>query len=536
MPNCLLALALVCFHSPTSHRSVLRRTLLYKSHAKIWASALDVDSDSSSYFVTHLPEESPDNVELKLRPGLHAALDAGAIGSSSRDLVPRLLARVAHAPRVARLPRCANATAVRSLRPKRLLTATAFCCAACLGAPRLLLAATTAPALVLLRYGTIPMVAGLLNMATNQLAVKMMFYPLRFVGIGRVGWQGIVPGKSLQMANKIVDDVMLRLINVRELFARLPPEQLARRFDPMVLRIGNELARELISARGHIISRLAAPFVGSAAFNETLLVQGRQLVADVVHQVQAAPEEAFSLRHLITSGFQADAGRLVRLFERCGEQDLAFVVRSGLWLGGALGVLQALLFYYWNPWWSLALTGALVGMVTDQLALKLIFEPVEPCVLGPIKLQGLFLQRQAEVSELFADFMEEEVTSPQLLWAELMHGANCEAFWSLLEARVVHFMNARPALRTVLGTRDFEWLCSELGRRAREQLPSEVYLVHSLTRESLQLRPLMTEKMQALSSAEFERVLHPVFEEDELTLILIGTALGGIAGALQARV
>jgi len=41
---------------------------------------------------------------------------------------------------------------------------------------------------------------------------------------------------------------------------------------------------------------------------------------------------------------------------------------------------------------------------------------------------------------------------------------------------------------------------------------------------------------QELSSAEFERVLHPVFEEDELTLILIGTALGGIAGAVQARV
>ena len=36
--------------------------------------------------------------------------------------------------------------------------------------------------------------------------------------------------------------------------------------------------------------------------------------------------------------------------------------------------------------------------------------------------------------------------------------------------------------------------------------------------------------MRTLSSAEFERVLHPVFEEDELTLILIGTGLGGLAG------
>ena len=32
---------------------------------------------------------------------------------------------------------------------------------------------------------------------------------------------------------------------------------------------------------------------------------------------------------------------------------------------------------------------------------------------------------------------------------------------------------------------------------------------------------------------EFERVLHPVFEQDELTLIIAGGVLGAIAGGLQ---
>ena len=39
----------------------------------------------------------------------------------------------------------------------------------------------------------------------------------------------------------------------------------------------------------------------------------------------------------------------------------------------------------------------------------------------------------------------------------------------------------------------------------------------------------------ALAQAEFERVLHPVFEEDEWILISIGTLLGALAGAAQAR-
>ena len=58
--------------------------------------------------------------------------------------------------------------------------------------------------------------------------------------------------------------------------------------------------------------------------------------------------------------------------------------------------------------------------------------------------------------------------------------------------------------------------------------------VYKLTDESLQLKQTMVQEMGRLSSAEFERVLHPVFEEDEWTLILVGGALGAVAGAAQA--
>lgn len=40
--------------------------------------------------------------------------------------------------------------------------------------------------------------------------------------------------------------------------------------------------------------------------------------------------------------------------------------------------------------------------------------------------------------------------------------------------------------------------------------------------------------MQGLSGEEFEGVLHPVFQEDELTLILVGAFLGLVAGFGQA--
>ena len=248
-----------------------------------------------------------------------------------------------------------------------------------------------------LRYGSIPIVAGLLNWATNRLAILMMFYPLRFRGIGwrrvgRIGWQGIVPNKARSMANRIVDDVMLRLIDLRTVFARLPPERIAEKLEPVVVSVADGLARDLVKRKGW--GGVANGVIDADVFQTTLRERGRSLVADFVRDVQVDPAAVFDLRSVVVEGLTSDPRALVNLFERCGERDLRFVVNSGLVLGGLLGVGQMLLWIAWSPWWSLALTGALVGMVTDQLALKLIFEPVEPRKIGPFVLQGLFLKRQ----------------------------------------------------------------------------------------------------------------------------------------------
>ena len=42
---------------------------------------------------------------------------------------------------------------------------------------------------------------------------------------------------------------------------------------------------------------------------------------------------------------------------------------------------------------------------TILLSVKLLFDPAEPVMVGPIKVQGLFESRQVEVSEEFGRFM-----------------------------------------------------------------------------------------------------------------------------------
>ena len=191
-----------------------------------------------------------------------------------------------------------------------------------------------------------------------------------------------------------------------------------------------------------------------------------------------------------------------------------------------------------------------------------------------LALQGLFLRRQAQVSEEFSEFVVDNVlTGRQVcvavplmssllcvchptnefpsnvltgrqLWDELLFGARSNGFWRLLGLRIDTALGVAPdgglpnvagqGLYNLLGREDWEWLRREAVRRMKQQLPPSVYTLYAMTDESLALKETMVTQMAKLSSAEFERVLHPVFEEDEWTLILVGTALGGIAGAAQA--
>jgi hypothetical protein len=47
-------------------------------------------------------------------------------------------------------------------------------------------------------YLTIPLISALVGYGTNSLAVKMMMYPIDYVGEGPLGWQGVVPTSAKQ--------------------------------------------------------------------------------------------------------------------------------------------------------------------------------------------------------------------------------------------------------------------------------------------------------------------------------------------------
>ena len=191
--------------------------------------------------------------------------------------------------------------------------------------------------------------------------------------------------------------------------------------------------------------------------------------------------------------------------------------RSGF--GFLFGVGQAAVWLYHPYRVLLPLAGSVVGYATNWVAIKLVFEPVEPVDVLGMEVQGLFEKRQPEVSDAFAAFLRARVlTSPRLL-AELVDGDRAPRLRALLR-RELPFVVPDSVLDAAIG-----------GIRA--VAAAERHGAHDLIDASLDLEADLSAKLKALPSAEFENLLHPVFQEDEFTLILVGGVLGAGAGMAQ---
>ena len=96
-----------------------------------------------------------------------------------------------------------------------------------------------------LPYLTIPLVSALVGWITNVLALKMTFYPIKYVGIRPFGWQGIIPSKARKMAETAVDLWTTKLIDIGTQFSRIEPENIAREMGPGI----DYLSRQIIDKK-----------------------------------------------------------------------------------------------------------------------------------------------------------------------------------------------------------------------------------------------------------------------------------------------
>lgn len=197
-----------------------------------------------------------------------------------------------------------------------------------------------------------------------------------------------------------------------------------------------------------------------------------------------------------------------------------------------------MIWFFYDDSWVLPFFGFVVGWLTNAIALKIIFRPLNPVKVGPFTFLGLFLKRQKEVSSTYARIVSVEIVNIKAMWNAIFTGPKHGNFEAMLRAHTIVFteklvQGIKPLALVALGEETFRRLKEDVAQKVMTKIPDIIDDSYLYMTDKMDLESEIRQKMQNLSTADFESALHPAFEEDELLLIIVGAVLGMMVGIVQ---
>lgn len=389
----------------------------------------------------------------------------------------------------------------------------------------------------LLIYLAIPITSALVGWLTNVVAIKMTFYPIHFIGIKPIGWQGIIPSKAAKMSSISVDLWTSKLINVKELFAKINPKKVAKEMHPEFDRISKEIMDEIMHEQAPEIWSRVPESVKKLAYSR-ISKDLPEIVTEMMTDIKENIDEMFDIKDMVIKRLTKDKGLLNEMFLQVGDEEFKFIERSGFTFGFLFGIVQMLVWYFYPKFWILPLFGLLVGYATNWLALKLIFNPIEPISFLGVTYQGLFIKRQNEVSKEYAYMLAHDIFTFDRIFASIITGPTKDRFVNLIANHANHAIDeaaglSKPVITLVAGKRSYEKIKNIAIDKTLKELPNSVKPVFPYAEKAMDLENIFRTRMQKLPPRDFVDFLRPVFQEDELKLILVGAVLGMGAGIGQ---
>ncbi|HIN86430.1 MAG TPA: hypothetical protein EYN06_08110 [Myxococcales bacterium] len=270
-----------------------------------------------------------------------------------------------------------------------------------------------------------------------------------------------------------------------------------------------------------------------------ILAELRRRAPELITALGDKANEVLKLEDIITEKVMGwGAQGLEGVIYQVSKKELDFIEYYGGVFGLALGVFQWMVLYLLGDV-ALPLVGILVGIVTNWLAIQMLFYPREPKVyLGFFEYQGLFPKRQFEMATMMGKIASKELIVPQEVFAELSD----RVLPKQVDVSTVEKVEARLRLEVpamfqmvdgLVPEENLPSLRTRLAARASElREPIRDAMVSSATRH-IDVDRMLEARLQGLAKNEFETLIRGLFEREEIYLIIYGGVLGGLIGGLQ---
>jgi uncharacterized membrane protein YheB (UPF0754 family) len=411
---------------------------------------------------------------------------------------------------------------------------------------------------------TIPLFTGVIGYITNWSGVLMLFLPVRYYGVrlpglkllfpflprrvqvipvlnkeGKFGWQGIVPSRVDKMASIATDKALSKVGSISDFYRELEPEKIAEQLLTTARKEIRDVVASIMEREHPQLWHDLPPQLKEAVFTR-VEEQLPSIVHEVTTEIGEHIDQLIDAKLMIIGYFRKHPELMNSMFRDIGKKELTFMQNFGFYFGLPMGIILVFIVHAYPEWWVLPVGGVIIGYIVNYLGITMIFEPVEPKRIGPVTLHGLFLKRQPEASDVFAELIANKVITIENVGNELLHGPRSDRTHQMLEQVLRPAVDKaigpmQSALRVAIGTREYD--------RIRSSIATETASFTSIfsdpefnKAQAEKIRVFVGTQMRKLSHEEFSELLRSAIKSDEWLLFLHGAVLGFGAGLIHLAI
>jgi len=179
--------------------------------------------------------------------------------------------------------------------------------------------------------------------------------------------------------------------------------------------------------------------------------------------------------------------------------------------------------------------GAFIGWITNLIAIRLLFRPLEPLKIGPLTFQGLIPKRREQIAAAVGQVVADKLFSVSELTDRLDLPALQQDADRAVRKVVEEWCRAKMGLLPeALRQYCSNYLRDTVAAEVASRFPAIAGSILSHMQAQVDVRQVVAEKINGLPLPEVERLVVAVARRELKQIERLGAVLGFIIGLLQA--
>lgn len=182
----------------------------------------------------------------------------------------------------------------------------------------------------------------------------------------------------------------------------------------------------------------------------------------------------------------------------------------------------------------MVLVGGFIGWITNKVAIKLLFRPVNPVKILFFTFQGVFPKRKDQMAVSLAETIEQELLSKEVIFSKILNEEKLgEAKAKIKVVLYEKIIEMIPPMIKMFMSNINELIKDFIDKDGDKLFDEMVIQFQEIGFENLNIQEIVKERIDELDFVEFEKIIFGLMNKELKHIEIIGLFLGMLIGVIQ---